>query len=79
MVAKSERPSSVVHDCASLVIDRELDLQPASLAVIQDQGLNTADITPVGDEAQSLRRRNERMVYFILLYRSSAARLRRSP
>ena len=65
MIAKSERPSSVVHDCASLVIDRELDLQAASLAIIQDQGLDTADIAPVGDEAQNLRRRNGRMVYFI--------------
>ena len=48
-VAKSEHPSSVVHDCANLVIDREISLQAASLTVIRDQGLITVDFSLVSE------------------------------
>lgn len=54
MVTKSEHPSSVVYDCASLVIDREISLQAASVAIIRHQGLITGDITLVSDETQNL-------------------------
>ena len=69
-VAKPKHPSSVVHDCANSVIDREISLQAAaSLAVIRDRGLITGDNTLVSDETQNLLRRNGGMVYYILLLR----------
>ena len=48
-VAKSEHPSSVVHDCANLVIDRGISLQAASLIVIRDQALITGDVSLVSE------------------------------
>ena len=68
MVAKSEHPSSVVRDCASLKMDREIILQAASLAFIQDQGLITGDITLVSDETQNLweKKLKNGVLYFTL-------------